>query len=194
MKKIVIYSNQNMDTIFDFIGTNSGDWQVLQMQTIIGEPLETVSYLNIIPSTTLKVDQGIWTLKGIRSNLRYTEKDEKEKLTSIQADLGRNEATYAAMIPMRKNKAWWDLAQDERRKIFENQSHHTQIGLDYLPAIARRLFHSRDIAEPFDFITWFEYAPEDAPAFDELLLRLRASEEWKYVDREVDIRLRKNII
>jgi len=43
--------------------------------------------------------------------------------------------------------------------------------------------------EPFDFLTWFEYAPQDAGAFDELVGRLRATEEWAYVDREVDIRL-----
>ena len=34
-----------------------------------------------------------------------------------------------------------------------------------------------------------ESAPEDAPRFDELLAMLRATEEWTYVDREVDIRL-----
>jgi len=61
--------------------------------------------------------------------------------------------------------------------------------LRYLPAVARRLHHSRDLGEPFDFLTWFEYAPEHSAAFEELVVRLRASEEWKYVDREVDIRL-----
>jgi len=63
--------------------------------------------------------------------------------------------------------------------------------MDYLPAIARRLHHSRDLGEPFDFLTRFEVAPEHSQAFDELLRRLRASKEWDYVDREVEIRLRK---
>ena len=31
--------------------------------------------------------------------------------------------------------------------------------------------------------------PAHGAAFEELLVELRASEEWKYVDREVDIRL-----
>jgi len=63
--------------------------------------------------------------------------------------------------------------------------------LKYLPAIARRLHHCRDLgaAEPFDFITWFEFAPPAAPAFEQLLAELRATEEWRYVEREVDIRL-----
>ena len=41
----------------------------------------------------------------------------------------------------------------------------------------------------FDFITWFEYAPEAAPAFEQLVQKLRATEEWGYVVRETDIRL-----
>jgi chlorite dismutase len=180
-----------METIFDFIGGNSGQWEVRRMKTIVGEPIASVSHINIIPSTTLNLNKGIWTLKGIRSNLRYTEKEEKEKLLAIQADLGRSEATYAALIPMRKKSVWWELAQDERRQIFENQSHHTKIGLEFLPGIARRLFHSRDIGEPFDFLTWFEYAPEQEQNFEKLLEQLRSTAEWKYVDREIDMRLKR---
>ena len=108
-----------------------------------------------------------------------------------QQGLGRPEATHAALIPLRKNAAWWALTQDERRKIFEEQSHHNQIGMRYLPAIARRLHHCRDLSEnePFDFLTWFEFAPAHAGDFDQLLAALRASEEWRYIEREVEIRL-----
>jgi chlorite dismutase len=123
------------------------------------------------------------------SNLRYTEKSEEDKLVSIQAGLGREEAMHAALIPIHKSEDWWKLAQDERRKIFEAQSKHIATGLKYLPAIARRLYHCRDFNEPFDFLTWFEYAPKDSEAFEELVWELRKTEEWKYVDREVDIRL-----
>ena len=93
------------------------------------------------------------------------------------------------MIPIRKTDAWWALAQDERRAIFEDRSRHIGFGLEYLPAVARRLHHCRDLGEPFDFLTWFEYGPQDAGAFDELVRRLRQTEEWRYVDREIDIRL-----
>lgn len=83
------------------------------------------------------------------------------------------------------------MTQDERRYIMEAQSRHISTGLKYLPAIARRLYHCRDISnsEPFDFLTWFEFEPTNELAFDELLTFLRASEEWKYVVREVDVRL-----
>ena len=99
--------------------------------------------------------------------------------------------TRAALIPIRKNGAWWALTQDERRQVFEAQSQHIAIGLRYLPAIARRLHHCRDLSpdEPFDFLTWFEYTPTDAGAFEDLVGQLRASPEWRFVEREVDIRL-----
>ena len=65
-------------------------------------------------------------------------------------------------------------------------------GLDYLPAVARRLHHGRDLGEPFDFLTWFEFASEHATAFEDLVRRLRETEEWAYVEREIDIRLARN--
>jgi hypothetical protein len=55
--------------------------------------------------------------------------------------------------------------------------------------VARQLYHCRDLGEGFDFLTWFEYAPEHAGQFDELAAMLRATEEWNYVEREVDIRV-----
>jgi chlorite dismutase len=178
-------------TIFDFIGSNQGEWKVTAMTTLKGDSLAPITHLQKIASSLEQSPSGIWTLKGVISNLRYTEKEDKDKLVAIQEDLGRPEATLAAFIPIRKSEAWWNLAQDERRKIMENKSQHTHTGMKYLPAIARKLFHSRDIGQPFDFLTYFEYAPTDADAFEELLFALRSTEEWTYIDREVDIRLAK---
>jgi chlorite dismutase len=179
------------DTIFDFIGNTSGDWKVSSIVTLVGDAIEPVSHLTKVPSHLHQAQGGIWTLKGIVSNLRYTEKEDKDKLTTIQEDLGRPQATLAALIPIRKSQAWWNLAQDERRSIMEKKSQHTATGMHYLPAIARKLFHSRDIGQPFDFLTWFEFAPEHQAHFEELLATLRKTEEWTYVDREIDIRVEK---
>jgi chlorite dismutase len=179
------------NSIFDFIGGNTGDWKVFKMTTLKGDSLPKVTHVDKIQSSLINRYEGVWSLKGVISNLRYTEKEDKDKLVAVQEDLGRLKATFAALIPIRKNEAWWNLAQDERRYIMENQSRHTQVGMQYLPAVARKLFHCRDIDEPFDFLTWFEFAPEDEPAFDELLIQLRQSEEWKFVDREIDIRLKR---
>ena len=134
---------------------------------------------------------GAWELRGVTSNHRYVKRAEGDALRRVQAGLGRPTATRAALIPIRKNASWWDLAQDERRAIFEDRSQHIAATMRFLPAIARRLHHSRDLGEPFDFLTWFEFAPEHEPAFDELVALLRATEEWNYVDREVDLRLER---
>jgi chlorite dismutase len=130
-----------------------------------------------------------WALRGVTSHARYVTAREKAALEAAQPSLGRPEASRAALIPIRKTPAWWALAQDERRAILEENSHHIAVGLEYLPAVARRLYHGRELGEPFDFLTWFEFSPEHNTAFDNLLTRLRGTEEWRFVDREVEIRL-----
>ncbi len=160
------------------------------MRAARGIPLAEPQRLNVVNADVPALAPGtIWVLRGFTSNVRYATKDEVTRLKAAQPALGRPEASCAALIPIKKTAAWWELAQDERRRIFEETSRHTAVGLEYLPAVARRLHHSRDLGEPFDFLTWFEFAQEHAPAFDELVARLRATEEWDYVEREVDIRL-----
>jgi Chlorite dismutase len=178
--------------LFAFAGGSDGDWRVTNMTTVAGEPLASVSHVTVLsetPPQLLPVPR--WTLRGITSNERYVTRDEKTGLVEKQPGLGRPEAVCAALIPIRKTAAWWSLPQDERRKIFEEQSNHVRTGMRFLPAIARRLHHCRDLGsdEPFDFLTWFEYAPADAAAFDQLVAQLRASPEWAFVSRETDIRL-----
>ena len=174
-----------------FVAGSSGPWRVDRMQSVVGEELPHTDRLAIHENAQTNVfGDCSWVLRGVTSNTRYTNRPEVTTLVSKQAGLGRPEATHAALIPIRKSPAWWDLAQDERRAIFEEQSRHIGIGLEYLPAVARRLHHSRELGEPFDFITWFEYAPEHADAFESMVERLRQTPEWRYVDREIDIRLR----
>lgn len=178
--------------LFCFAGGDTGPWRVQKLQAITGEPLPLVSRLSVVAGDGSEIPgPHAWLLRGVTSNERYVERTEKDELVARQPVLGRPEATHAALIPLRKNTTWWSLTQDERRSIVEDRSKHIQTGLRYLPAVARRLHHCRDLGEnqPFDFLTWFEYAPSDAASFDELLVQLRASEEWTYVDREVDVRL-----
>ncbi len=177
--------------LFCFVGGETGFWRVTKMNTRIGAPLDVAQRIDLIAGQAPLPQGAAWLLRGITSNDRYVLRVEKDRLVANQPGLGRPEATCAALIPIRKNAAWWSLPQDERRRIFEEHSRHVDIGLHYLPAIARRLHHCRDLSahEPFDFLTWFEYAPADAAAFNTLVSELRASEEWQYVDREIDIRL-----
>src|SRR5450432_2906043 len=98
-----------MLNLFDFIGGNVGQWKVKEISTVSGDSLALVPFIEIIPGSTQKSDRGLWALRGVRSNLRYTEKEEEEKLAAVQAGLGRPQATCAALIPILKSAEWWTL-------------------------------------------------------------------------------------
>ena len=155
-----------MDTrLFAFVGGDSGLWRIVGTETIVGKSLPEAKRLNVISASELQPETNApWVLRGITSNERYVMREEKNEIVVKQQGLARPEATCAALIPIRKNAAWWEFTQDERRSdLSEN--------------------------EPFDFLNWFEFAPTHEAEFNALLSELRATEEWKYVDREVDIRL-----
>jgi chlorite dismutase len=178
--------------LFSFMGGNTGAWRVTAMTAIAGEPLPAARRLEVASGAEIASDpKTAWVLRGITSHERYVDREERNQIVAKQLDLGRPEASCAALIPIRKNAAWWALTQDERLRIFKEQSHHTRIGLQSFPELARRLHHCRDLSEhePFDFLTWFEYAPAQEAAFNKLVAELRAIAEWKYVEREIDIRL-----
>src|SRR5947199_9634510 len=176
-----------------FRGGKSGAWRVTRFAPVKGASLSPTPALSVVHSLSIALpimpSPTSWRLADVASHLRYTERPEKEQLVAVQAEIGRPEATYAALIPIKKSATWWELTQEERRQIFEDRSHHIAASLKYLPAVARQLYHSRDLGEPFDFLTWFEFAPEHAARFEELVGTLRSTEEWTYVEREVDVRL-----
>ena len=175
-----------------FSGGENGQWRIASLSAVTGETLAPAKSLSIDPSPQIgSSSPAPWQLTGVASYVRYVERRIKNALTYVQAGLGRTEATRAALIPILKSAAWWELTQEERRRIFEDKSRHIADSMKYLPAIARQLYHCRDLGEPFDFLTWFEYAPEHAIDFENLVRHLRGTEEWKYVEREVDIRLER---
>ncbi len=170
----------------------AGPWRITAIAALAGASLPQAARLAMHEGPDVP-PPGAWQLRGVaNSNLRYTAEVERARLAGVQQGLGRPGATRAALIPMSKSEAWWDLAQDARRALLEEQSQHIAIGLEYLPAVARRLIHCRDQGGEFDFLTWFEFAPEHEVAFDQLLARLRATAEWGYVTREVEVRLTRD--
>ena len=174
-----------------FEGGDEGLWRIDSVRPVRGETLPSADRLAIHAGTLIAPPDSAprWRLLGSTGHTRYVEHHEKRALAAVTPALARPEATCAALIPIRKTEAWWDLAQDERRTILETRSHHIALGLKYLPAIARRLYHARELFQPFDFLTWFEFAPQHADRFEQLVAALRESEEWQYVEREVDLRL-----
>jgi len=180
-----------MPLLVSFVGGDAGTWSIESLAPVVGEGLPAAPRLEVVESRAARARGSAWEFRGVTSNERYLTRAERDALRAVQQPLGRTTSTHAALIPITKSEAWWELAQDERRRIFEDTSHHLTISLRYLPAVARRLHHGRDLGEPFDFLTWFEYAEDDAAGFEELVALLRATEEWTYVVREVDVRLRK---
>ena len=182
-----------MSRLFSFTGGTRGLYRVISQTTLCGEPLPAITHLDVTPGEAKDEARGeAFTLRGVTSNLRYTTASESTALKALQEPPGRANATCAALIPIRKSARWWDMPQDERRALFEEVSRHTTIGLRYLPAIARRLHHSRDLpGEAFDFLTWFDFAPQDSAAFDALLKALRQTREWDFIEREVEFRLER---
>lgn len=175
-------------------------WRIQEVRPVVGKSLVHAERLHLAigkPGEAARLEHMdpppgfcmVWSLRGTSSNARYTTAPERAELVQRQASLGRAESRCAALIPIRKTPAWWALSQDERREIFQEQSRHVSIGMEYLPAIARRLVHCRDHGGEFDFLTWFEYSAEQSADFEHLLDRLRQTREWTYVEREVDIRL-----
>jgi hypothetical protein len=179
--------------LIHFLAGSTGAWRIREIRNVVGEGFSPAACLEVMSSPPSTALDCTWSLRGATSNERYTTQEEKLQLVAKQEGLGRPGSTCAALIPIKKSPKWWSLTQEARRAIFEEKSHHTQIGLRYLPSIARRLHHCRDLstAEPFDFLTWFEYPAAAEADFDHLLGELRASPEWSYVEREVDIRLEK---
>ncbi|HEV2070579.1 MAG TPA: chlorite dismutase family protein [Acidimicrobiales bacterium] len=174
-----------------FAAADEGRWRVRSVSAVAGAPLPTAERLAVLKGARSAPPGATWTLLGVVGHERYVEASEHKELAARSPSLGRPEATGAALIPITKSEAWWALSHDERRAIFEERSRHIATSLKYLPAVARRLHHSRDLGEPFDFLTWFEFAPVDEARFDELVAILRATDEWGFVEREVDIRLER---
>jgi chlorite dismutase len=179
------------DRLWTFSGGDLGTFRVARQFAVTGEALAHAARLDVRQGPS--VEPCAFRLCGVTSNERYVTQNEKAALVARQAPIGRPEAVHGAMIPIKKSAEWWALPQDERRAILEERSRHILIGLEALPAVARRLHHCRDLAtaEPFDFITWFDYRPEDTQRFDDLVGALRATLEWQYVEREVELRVER---
>ena len=127
-------------------------------------------------------------LRGVVQHLHYTTLPERTDLTARSRSELAPGAT-AVLIPIRKSADWWALAHDQRGEHFHK--HHTPIGSPYVERIFRKLYHSRYLGSDYDFLTYFEFPPEDADYFRQLLSELRATDEWKYVEHEQEIWMTK---
>jgi hypothetical protein len=174
---------------FMFSAGSRGPWAIDSVTAIRGQGLGSAVRLDIANASTAMLTPALWRVRGLTSHAHYTTRAEADVLAAIERPAVRAAGTMAVMIPIRKSDGWWALAQDERRHILAETSQHVALGLAAGDAISRKLYHSRAICEEFDFVTWFEFAAEHAPVFDKLTSQLRATAEWTYVVREVEVRM-----
>ncbi|HEX2736173.1 MAG TPA: chlorite dismutase [Polyangiaceae bacterium] len=183
--------------LYCFAAGFEGAFRITGVQAVKGETLALAPHLSVVAGSAPPAGDWVWALQGVVSNERYVAANERAAIAA--PPLGRPDAMLGALIPIKKSAAWWALAQDERRAIFEERSRHIAIGSRALPAVSRRLHHCRDLPEydparDFDFLTWFDFAPSEQSRFDGMLAELRASEEWAFVEREVEIRVSRETI
>jgi len=173
-------------SIVSFVAGPEGLWRIDGILAPTGETLPPAARLAMVEGDATEGAGARWALRGMVGPAVYAGEAEDDALAAEQEPLGRPEARCAALIAVRKSPAWWAMTHDERRAVEERPQ---AAGLDERPAIARRLHHAHELGEPFDLLTWFEYAPDDQKAFDELVGCLRETEEWSFVEREVHVRV-----
>jgi hypothetical protein len=157
-----------------FVAGFEGLWLIEGMTAPVGEPLPPAARLSVVEGAAAETADGRWVLRGVVAG-------QGEDARADQLPLGRAEARCAALLAVRMSPAWWERAEEDRRALSANIEHG--------PAISRRIHRARDRDEPFDVLTWFEFAPEVQSEANQVMARLRDSEEWTFVEREVDIRV-----
>lgn len=131
---------------------------------------------------------------GTTQHVVYTDAATRSELSQISRG---STGPIAVLIPICKSASWWALAQDERQAHFTpgRRAGHSALGRPFAARIYRRLYHARHLPESaWDFLTYFEFPEADRGAFQELLAILRDPEsnpEWSFVDRELEIWMRK---
>ena len=140
---------------------------------------------------------SVETLAGVMRPRSYTSHAMSEFAYAHALPPGRgDEYQLAAVTPMNKTDAWWEMDFLHRESFFlprydENENMvvkgHALASAAGVPSISRRLVHAPEgygLEGNYDFVGYFEFAEADAPVFRQVMAGLRDTEqnpEWKYV-------------
>ena len=140
---------------------------------------------------------SVETLAGVQRPRSYTSHAMVQFAYAHALPPGSGEKfPMAAVTPMNKTAAWWDMDSMHRESFFlprydENENMvakgHSLASAAGVPKIIRRLVHAPEgygLDENYDFVGYFEFAETDAPIFRQVMEALRDTKqnpEWKYV-------------
>jgi hypothetical protein len=170
--------------LVSFVAGFEGLWRMEGMTAPRGEPLRPAARLAVVEGAGAQAPASRWTLRGVADHPPGGEGGGNGGRA-----LGGPDARCAALVAIRLAPAWWEVTGGDGATVLAQRSRALLGHPGDTPKIARRLHHSRDLGEPFDLLAWFEFHPDEQAAFNDLMARLRATEGWSSVEREVDVRL-----
>jgi hypothetical protein len=91
--------------LVSFIASGQGAWRIERIDTIVGESLPAADRLEVVesPSPSLSVAPA-WVLRGVTSNVRYTNRLELDALQQSQEPLNRPLASKRGVASIQKTK------------------------------------------------------------------------------------------
>lgn len=176
-------------------GATRNRYRVNSVEVILGPPppLPRPGWeLHRFEAATPMAAQAPIVFQGVTGTAQYTDPKASYAAANgrpaVPAEIG---PVLAVLIPLRKTASWYSLTHEERKALIPA---HVDIGVPFIPAIHRRLFHSREHSKDYDFLTYFEFPAADEPQFRQLCQALRnpkRNPEWAYIDRDCEIWLTK---
>ena len=140
---------------------------------------------------------GVEVLTGVQRPRSYTSHAmiQYAYAAALQPGTGAN-YPLGVVVPMNKSDAWWAMDWMHRESFFlprydqkENlvAKGHALAAEAGIPCITRRLVHAPDgysLEGSYDFVGYFEFSEEHAPAFRAVMAALRdvaQNPEWAYI-------------
>lgn len=130
--------------------------------------------LDLMGTTLGKHMKNTVTLNGITKKLNYVPGFPDDVKAALKTPLDPGPKSYAIVIPIRKDAAWWLMDQEGRTARMKE---HTEASIPYLKTVKRKLYHASGL-DDVDFITYFETAKLDD--FNNLILALERVQENRH--------------
>ena len=75
---------------YSFIGGDTGVWRVVNTEVVVGQALPAAKRLAIVAGSEIPSEpRAAWVLRGITSNERYVDREERRQIVADVLDLGR---------------------------------------------------------------------------------------------------------